>query len=84
MSLPATLAIAAIGFYRYALSPMKTFLFGPMGRCRFSPSCSEYGIEAIHTHGFIRGLWLAGGRVCRCHPLGGSGFDPVPPLKNHF
>lgn len=83
MNLPAKLAILVIGVYRFVLSPMKGFLFGPMARCRFTPSCSEYGIEAIHTHGVMRGLWLTAKRICRCHPFGGSGFDPVPPLKTH-
>jgi hypothetical protein len=49
--------------------------------CRFLPTCSDYAAEALITHGFWRGSWLATKRVCRCHPWGGSGFDPVPPPK---
>ena len=48
------------------------------GRCRFRPSCSEYGVQALERHGAIRGSWLTLRRIARCHPLGGSGDDPVP------
>ena len=47
--------------------------------CRFMPSCSAYALEAIEVHGPLHGGWLALRRVGRCHPWGGSGFDPVPP-----
>ncbi len=46
--------------------------------CRFSPSCSGYAIEAWARHGVLRGSWLAGRRLLRCHPWGGCGHDPVP------
>ena len=46
--------------------------------CRFAPSCSAYAVEALEQHGAIRGGWLAAKRVVRCHPWGGSGYDPVP------
>jgi len=48
-------------------------------RCRFYPSCSEYALEALHTHGAGRGTWLAVRRVGRCHPWHEGGVDPVPP-----
>ena len=47
--------------------------------CRYLPSCSDYAREALAEHGAARGTWLAARRVCRCHPWGGFGFDPVPP-----
>ena len=61
--------------YQWTLSP----LIGPV--CRYMPSCSEYAIEALHTHGPVRGAWLTTRRLCRCHPWGGHGYDPVPPAR---
>jgi len=46
--------------------------------CRFTPSCSNYGIEAFKKHGALKGFWLTLKRIGRCHPWGGSGYDPVP------
>ncbi len=49
--------------------------------CRFSPTCSEYAIQALEKHGPSQGLWLAAKRILRCHPWGGCGYDPVPEKK---
>ena len=61
--------------YKLTLSPW-------IGRqCRFLPTCSDYAAEALIVHGPWRGSWLATKRLCRCHPWGGSGYDPLPPRK---
>ena len=62
--------------YQLLLSP----LLGP--RCRFYPSCSQYALEAVHTHGSMRGCLLALRRLSRCHPWGAGGYDPVPMTLN--
>ncbi|WP_070156880.1 membrane protein insertion efficiency factor YidD [Sphingobium phenoxybenzoativorans] len=46
--------------------------------CRYSPSCSQYAIDALGKYGAIKGSWLSAKRLMRCHPWGGSGYDPVP------
>lgn len=68
----AILLQAPIMVYRYLLSP----LIGP--RCRHLPTCSAYGLEALERYGAVKGLWLTARRLCRCHPWGTSGYDPVP------
>ncbi len=74
-ALPARLLMGLILIYRYSLASI-------MGqRCRFAPSCSEYGLEAVKRHGAIRGGWLAAKRIARCNPWGGWGYDPVPPTS---
>jgi putative membrane protein insertion efficiency factor len=71
-SLGARLALGLIAAYKVLLSPLFT------GNCRFVPSCASYSSEAISRFGLLRGGWLGAKRLCRCHPLGGHGFDPVP------
>ena len=65
-----------IHFYRRCVSPM----FPPS--CRYVPTCSEYALEALRRHGVGKGTLLATKRILRCHPWGGSGYDPVPPRDN--
>jgi len=64
--------IGLVRLYRLAISPWLG------GNCRYQPTCSTYAIEALQTHGALRGGWLATKRIARCHPWGGSGYDPVP------
>jgi hypothetical protein len=68
----ARLFLALIRFYQGYISPM----FPPV--CRYTPTCSQYALEAIQKYGAWKGGWLAVKRICRCHPWGGSGYDPVP------
>ena len=72
------LLVLGIRFYQWFLSPLKVFFFGPSAGCRYTPTCSEYAVQALQRHGLIRGGWLAVKRICRCHPWGGCGYDPVP------
>jgi putative membrane protein insertion efficiency factor len=67
---------ALIRLYQWTLSPLLGI------NCRFAPSCSEYAAEAIAAHGLVRGCWLALRRIARCHPWGGSGYDPVPSVQS--
>ena len=69
--------ILLVRFYRLAISPWLG------GNCRFEPTCSAYAIEALQMHGVLRGSWLAIRRISRCHPWGGSGYDPVPGTERH-
>lgn len=75
---PLTLLLrGAIRAYQWVLAPVLG------ANCRYLPSCSEYAHEALGLHGPLGGSWLAAKRVCRCHPWGGSGYDPVPPPTTH-
>jgi len=66
--------------YQLLISPVLSFLGGPGSGCRFQPTCSAYFLEALGKHGLFRGGWLGMCRLCRCHPWGGHGHDPVPDL----
>lgn len=68
--------ILLVRFYQVAISP-----FTP-STCRYNPTCSHYAIEALKKRGLIIGGWLSLKRIIRCHPWGGSGYDPVPEKKN--
>lgn len=73
MAIGSRVGIVIVRGYQLLVSPFSG------GVCRFEPSCSAYAMEALEQHGFWRGMFLAARRVSRCHPLGSSGFDPVPP-----
>jgi uncharacterized protein len=68
------LLIALIKLYRLTISPWIP------ARCRFTPTCSAYGLEAVERYGALKGSWLIVRRLARCQPWGGSGYDPVPVL----
>ena len=67
-----------IRIYQVTLSPLLTALSGPGSGCRFQPTCSEYFLQAVDTHGVLGGAFLGIKRIARCHPWGGAGEDPVP------
>jgi len=72
------LVMGLIHAYRWLVSPLQTLALGVPVSCRFQPSCSAYALEAVDRHGVVCGGALAAKRLCRCHPWGGSGWDPVP------
>jgi uncharacterized protein len=76
--------IFAVRVYRWTISPAQVFLFGTTGGCRFTPSCSQYAMDAVGEHGAAVGTVLAAKRICRCHPWGGCGHDPVPQKSFRF
>lgn len=67
-----TIVLLPVYFYRYSISPLLP------ASCRYTPTCSQYTVEAIMKHGVIKGAWLGIKRIASCHPWGGSGYDPVP------
>lgn len=75
MSLIALLLRSLIRVYQWTVAPVIGV------NCRFAPSCSEYACEAIGRHGALAGFYLGARRLLRCHPWGGSGFDPVPDVS---
>jgi len=64
--------VGLVRFYQVCISPLKP------ASCRFTPTCSQYALEALRKYGPFKGSWLALRRILRCHPWGGSGYDPVP------
>lgn len=64
--------IGLVRFYQLCISPLTP------PSCRFTPTCSQYALEALRKHGLLKGGWLTLRRLARCHPWGGSGYDPVP------
>lgn len=72
MTAPQRTVLFGLRVYKAAFSPYFA------GSCRYVPSCSEYAAEAVARYGVLRGSWLAIRRLARCHPLGASGYDPVP------
>ena len=64
--------LGLVWIYRFLVSPWLG------NNCRYDPSCSQYTLDALRLHGAFRGSWLATKRIGRCHPWGGSGYDPVP------
>ncbi len=71
------IVLALIRFYQRFISP------GLPPSCRFEPSCSQYGYQAIERYGVLRGGWLALKRISRCHPFNPGGYDPVPELPRY-
>jgi hypothetical protein len=71
MSIPKKTAVLFVKFYQGAISPYM------MPACRYTPTCSQYTIEAINKYGAAKGSWIGFKRICRCGPWGGSGYDPV-------
>jgi len=67
-----SILLVLIRFYQLVISPIKP------PSCRFYPTCSHYGLEAIRRHGATKGGWLTIKRICKCHPFHPGGFDPVP------
>ncbi|MBB4120017.1 MAG: membrane protein insertion efficiency factor YidD [Mesonia hippocampi] len=67
--------VLIIRVYQLFISPLTP------ASCRFQPTCSSYALEALQKHGLLKGSWLAINRIRKCHPGGGSGYDPVPPTR---
>ena len=66
------LLLIPVYFYKYCISPLTP------ASCRYVPTCSEYAVQALKKYGPFKGLYLAVKRILRCHPWGGSGYDPLP------
>ncbi|APG61244.1 membrane protein insertion efficiency factor YidD [Christiangramia salexigens] len=73
----SNILIGLVQFYRKFISPLTP------ASCKYYPTCSSYMLEAIKTHGPIKGGWMGIKRIASCHPWGGSGYDPVPGKSNN-
>nr|WP_185097215.1 membrane protein insertion efficiency factor YidD [Chryseobacterium sp. Leaf180] len=69
--------VVLIKIYQRMISPLLP------KNCRYEPTCSAYMLQALETHGLFKGFWLGTKRILRCHPWGGSGYDPVPPRSEN-
>lgn len=76
--LPRRFAAMLVWVYQCTLSPLKVYVLGMSGCCRFHPTCSEYARQALMRHGVLRGTALSVWRLCKCHPFHPGGEDPVP------
>ena len=76
--------VFAIRMYRWTVSPAQIFLFGAGSGCRYTPTCSQYALDAVQKHGALSGTVLAAKRICRCHPWADCGHDPVPVEKSQI
>jgi uncharacterized protein len=72
-----TILLFLVKVYQKCISPILP------SHCRYTPSCSEYAVDALKIHGAAKGSWLMIKRISRCNPWGGHGYDPVPPKKQH-
>lgn len=78
MNIGQRIAMSVLWIYKRVVSPILHTLLGPFSGCRFHPTCSVYAAEAVRRHGVGKGSILAAKRICRCHPWGECGHDPVP------
>ena len=83
MTTDTTKKLSPLGYLFKGIIMMWRYGVGPIigKQCRYQPTCSSYAVEAIETHGAIKGGWLAIKRICRCHPWADWGYDPVPPAE---
>lgn len=72
------LAILLIKFYQIVMSPVKIILLGASARCKFTPTCSEYALQAFQKHNFLYAMYLSIKRILKCHPFSSGGIDEVP------
>ncbi|MGP1939574.1 MAG: membrane protein insertion efficiency factor YidD [Arsenophonus sp. ET-DL9-MAG3] len=78
LSFGSWLLILMIKSYQFIISPLLR------SHCRFNPTCSQYGIEALYQFGLIKGSWLIFKRILKCHPLHKGGDNPIPPKKKYY